>query len=91
MRPKHKPYEFRAKACLVVTEKTGLALMLTTHVGNPYDGHLLAESLQKAEGVTGVEIKRVLVDLGFRGHEVVEKQVLISRTKGLALPLRKAL
>ena len=87
----HKPYEFGSKACLVVTEKRGLALTLTTHVGNPYDGHLLAESLRKAEGMTGVEIKRVLVDLGFRGHEVGDKQVLISRTKGLGPPLRKAL
>jgi IS5 family transposase len=70
----HKPYEFGAKACLVVTEKKGLA-----------------ESLQKAEKVTGVEINRVVVDRGFRGHEVTEKQVLISRTKGLAPTLRKAL
>lgn len=87
----HKPYEFGAKACLVVTEKTGLALTLTTHVGNPYDGHLLEEALCKAEGVTGVEIKRVLVDLGFRGHEVKNKQVLVSRTKGLDPKLKKAL
>ena len=87
----HKPYEFGAKACLVVTEKTGLALTLTTHVGNPYDGHLLEEALCKAEEVTGVEIKRVLVDLGFRGHEVQNKQVLISRTKGLIPSLKKAL
>jgi IS5 family transposase len=87
----HKPYEFGAKACLVVTEKTGLALTLTTHVGSPYDGHLLEEALCKAEGVTGIEIKRVLVDLGFRGHEVTNKQVLISRTKGLIPSLKKAL
>ena len=87
----HKPYEFGAKACLVVTEKTGLALTLTTHVGNPYDGHLLKEALCKAENTTGVEIKRVLVDLGFRGHGIPQKQVLISRTKGLAPSLKKAL
>ena len=87
----HKPYEFGAKACLVVSEKKGLALTLTTHVGNPYDGHLLRGALSKAEGVTGVEIKRVLVDLGFRGHGITEKQVLISRTKGLAPSLKKAL
>lgn len=85
----HKPYEFGAKACLVVTEKIGLALTLTTHVGNPYDGHLLEEALCKAEGVTGIEIKRVLVDLGFRGHGVKSKQVLISRTKGLAPSLKR--
>lgn len=87
----HRPYEFGAKACLIVTEKRGLALTLTTHVGNPYDGHLLQETVCKAENMTGVEIKRVLVDLGFRGHEVKNKQVLISRTKGLASPLKKAL
>ena len=41
----HKPYEFGAKACLVVTEKSGLALSMTTHLGNPYDGHLLKDLL----------------------------------------------
>ena len=51
----------------------------------------LREALSKAEGTTGVEIKRVLVDLGFRGHEVTNKQVLISRTKGLIPSLKKAL
>lgn len=87
----HKPYEFGAKACLIVTEKRGLALSLTTHIGNPYDGHLLAEALQKAENISGVEIERVLVDLGFRGHGVMGKRVLISRTRGLAPALKNAL
>lgn len=45
----HKPYEFGSKACLVVTEQKGIALSMTTHLGNPYDGHLLAESKRKAE------------------------------------------
>jgi len=87
----HKPYEFGAKACLIVTEKSGLALSLTTHTGNPYDGHLLAGAVENAENMSGVEIGRILVDLGFRGHGVTEKQVLISRTRGLAPPLKKAL
>jgi IS5 family transposase len=87
----HKPYEFGAKACLVVTEKKGLALNLSTHIGNPYDGHLLKGALNKAEELTGVEIGRVLVDLGFRGHGITDKQVLISRTRGLQPALKKAL
>lgn len=45
----HKPYEFGSKACLVITEKKGLALSMTTHGGNPYDGHLLKEAKDNAE------------------------------------------
>lgn len=78
----HKPYEFGSKACLVVTEKKGIALSMTTHFGNPYDGHLLAESKRKAEVNAKVMIKRMLVDRGFRGHEVNNAEVLVSYTRG---------
>jgi len=87
----HKPYEFGAKACLVVTEKSGLALSMTTHRGNPYDGHLLAESKRDAEKNANVVIGRMLVDRGFRGHEVTDAQVLISYTRGLPRGLKRAL
>ncbi len=87
----HKPYEFGAKACLVVTEKSGLALSMTTHLGNPYDGHLLADSKRKAEKNTNITIERMLVDRGFRGHDVTDAQVLVSYTKGLPRGLKRAL
>ena len=67
----HKPYEFGAKPCLVVTEKSGLALSMTTHHGNPYDDHLLAESKRDTEKNANVVIDRMLVDRGFRGHEII--------------------
>jgi len=87
----HKPYEFGAKACLVVTEKSGLALSIKTHHGNPYDGHLLAESKRDAEKNANTTIDRMLVDRGFRGHEVTDAQVLISYTRGLPRGLKRSL
>lgn len=87
----HKPYEFGAKTSIVVTEKSGLALSLTTHLGNPYDGHLLAESKCNAEKNTNVGIERMLVDRGYRGHEVTDAQVLVSYTRGLPRGLKRAL
>jgi IS5 family transposase len=87
----HKPYEFGSKACLVVTEQKGIALSMTTHLGNPYDGHLLAESKRKAESNAKTTIKRILVDRGFRGHEVNDAEVLVSYTRGLPKGLKIAL
>jgi IS5 family transposase len=87
----HKPYEFGAKTSLVLTEQSGLALSMTTHLGNPYDGHLLAESKRKAEKNTNVRINCILVDRGYRGHEVTDAQVLVSYTKGLPRNLKRAL
>lgn len=87
----HKPYEFGSKACLVVSEKKGLALSMTTHSGNPYDGHLLVGAKERAEKNTKVSIGRMLVDRGFRGHGEEKATVLVSYTRGLSKGLKKAL
>ena len=87
----HKPYEFGSKACLVVTEQKEIALSMTTHLGNPYDGHLLAESKRRAEINAKATIRRILVDRGFRGHEVNDAEVLVSYTRGLSRGLKIAL
>ena len=68
-----------------------LLLQMTTHLGNPYDGHLLAESKRSAEKNANVQIDRMLVDRGFRGHEVTNAQVLVSYTRGLPRGLKQAL
>ena len=87
----HKPYEFGSKACVVVTEKAGLVLNLSTHRGNPYDGHLLLGAKKRAEENTQTVIARMLVDKGFRGHWVKDAQVLISGQRGLPGHLKRAL
>jgi len=87
----HKPYEFGSKASIVLTEQKGIVLSMITHPGNPYDGHLLAESKQRAETNSQTAIKRILVDRGFRGHDVTDAEVLVSYTKGLPKSLKRAL
>jgi transposase, IS5 family len=87
----HKPYEFGSKACLVISEKRGVALSMITYPGNPYDGHLLEEAKHRAEKNTQIIIERMLVDRGFRGHGVKGAEVLISYTKGLTKHLKRVL
>lgn len=87
----HKPYEFGSKTSLVVTEKKGLALTVTAHEGSPFDGHLLEEVLVKAEEMSGKRIQRVLVDKGYKGHGIQDRQVLMSGTQGLIPSLKRLL
>lgn len=84
----HKPYEFGSKANIILSEQKGIVLSMTTHLGNPYDGHLLAQSKRNAEINGRTAIKRILVDRGFRGHEVEDAEVLVSYTKGLSKHLK---
>lgn len=87
----HKPYEFGSKANIILTEQKGIVLSMTTHLGNPYDGHLLVQSKRNAEINGRTAIKRILVDRGFRGHEVEDAEVLVSYTKGLSKHLKRVL
>ena len=36
--------------------------------GNPYDGHTLGPVIADLEKLTGVEVRRIHVDKGYRGH-----------------------
>ena len=36
--------------------------------GNPYDGHTLGPVIADMEALTGVEVQRIHVDKGYRGH-----------------------
>ncbi len=47
--------------------------------GNPYDGHTLGPIVAEMEDLTGVEVRRIHVDKGYRGHSHPNKfQVWIS-------------
>ena len=39
--------------------------------GNPFDGHTLNETVLRSENVSGVKVKEVYVDRGYRGHDYV--------------------
>jgi len=80
-----------SKACLLITEKKGLTLSMTTYGGNSYNGHLLNEAKEKAEKNIRRTINKILADRGFRKHDVENAEVLISCTQRLRRHLKKAL
>ena len=83
----HQRYEFGNKAGLVTSAKKNWILGALGFKGNPYDGHTLKDELLQAERLTGVSIKQVACDLGYRGHGVSGKDILVvprDKRKGTA-------
>jgi transposase, IS5 family len=84
-----KPYEFGVKSALVVSHQHGLMLGARTLPGNPYDGHILSAALEQTTNLTqdlGCALKRVVVDLGFRGVDADNPDVqIIHRGKDKSL------
>jgi IS5 family transposase len=66
------PYEFGCKVSVAtpVTKPKGGQFVLHAKAlhGNPYDGHTLGPVVAEMEALTGVEVRRVHVDKGYRGH-----------------------
>jgi IS5 family transposase len=71
------PYEFGCKVSLTtpVTSPKGGQFVLHAKAlhGNPFDGHTLAPVVAETEKLTGVEVARIHVDKGFRGHNYPNK------------------
>ena len=68
----HAPYEFGVKVSLATTLNRSKGGQFALHAkalpGNPYDGPTLAEIIPDMEAMIGVELERILVDAGYRGH-----------------------
>jgi transposase, IS5 family len=68
----HMPYEFGVKVSVATTLKHAKGGQFALHAaalpGNPYDGHTLKEVIPDMEELIGNDIKRILVDAGYRGH-----------------------
>jgi transposase, IS5 family len=66
------PYEFGCKVSITtpVTAPKGGQFVLHAKAlhGNPFDGHTLGPVIADLEKLTGVEIRRIHVDKGYRGH-----------------------
>ena len=67
------PYEFGCKVSITtpVTKPKGGQFVLHAQAlhGNPYDGHTLGGAIAGTESLTGVEVRRIHVDKGYRGHD----------------------
>jgi IS5 family transposase len=66
------PYEFGCKVSVAtpVTRPKGGQFVLHAAAlhGNPFDGHTLGPVIADLEQFTGVEVRRIHVDKGYRGH-----------------------
>jgi IS5 family transposase len=71
------PYEFGCKVSIAtpVTSPKGGQFVLHAQAlhGNPFDGHTLDGAVADIEKNTGVEVTRVHVDKGYRGHNYKKK------------------
>jgi len=71
------PYEFGCKVSVAtpVTRPKGGQFVLHAGAlhGNPYDGHTLGPVVAAMEQLTGVEVHRIHVDKGYRGHSYENK------------------
>ena len=88
----HKKYEFGCKVALSITHPKGKAIITGCEAiaGNPFDGHTLKASIDLSEKISGVEVKKVFVDNGYKGHGVEGKEVFLSRQKrGLTPTIQK--
>ncbi len=71
------PYEFGCKVSIAtpVTKPKGGQFVLHAQAlhGNPYDGHTLGPVVAEMEKLTGVEVRRIHLDKGYRGHNYPNK------------------
>jgi IS5 family transposase len=65
-------YEFGCKVSVItpVTKPKGGQFVLHAKAlsGNPFDGHTLGPVIADLEKLTGIEVRRIHVDKGYRGH-----------------------
>ena len=71
------PYEFGCKVSITtpVTAPKGGQFVLHAKAlhGNPYDGHTLGPIIADLEKLTGVTVRRIHVDKGYRGHNYPDR------------------
>ena len=82
----HMPYEFGVKVSVATPlhrSKGGqFALHAASLPGNPYDGHTLKGVLPDMEALIGNDIKRILADAGYRGHNAPDTHKFRVFTQG---------
>ena len=88
----HKPFEFGNKVALGVSGRGNFILGVHSFHGNPYDGHTLAQTVEKIEATTDREVGDIFVDLGYRGNNYRKKgKVYTPYTKKELTPKLKAM
>ena len=82
----HRPYEFGVKVSVATTLKRSKGGQFALHAmalpDNPYDGHTLSHVIPDMESLIGRDIKRILADAGYRGHNAPETHKFRVFTQG---------
>lgn len=89
----HTPYEFGNKVSLTITAKNPWVIGAKSFFGKPYDGATLKPAITQTERLTGVTVREIFVDKGYRGkeHHPEGRHVLISGRRRLKPVLMKLL
>ena len=74
-------YEFGCKVSIATTLDEGFIVGMRSLLGNPYDGHTLAPTLEQVETLTDHRPDLAVVDRGYQGHGALKTRVLISGTR----------
>ena len=86
----HKKYEFGCKASFSSTNKSNFIVGAKAFHQRPYDGKTLLTAINQVKKLTGVIPKEAQVDQGYKGHNVTEMNVIISRQKrGVTKAIKK--
>ena len=82
----HMPYEFGVKVSLATTLHRSKGGQFAIHAmalpGNPYDGHTLKDVIPGMEELIGNEVKKILADAGYRGHNAPDTHKFRVYTQG---------
>lgn len=76
-----RKYEFGHKVSVAVSATTNWVVAALGLPGNPYDGHTLRATLDKAQQNINLPIKEVYVDRGYKEHGCDESIVTIDRER----------
>ena len=87
----HPKYEFGSKVSLAVLPRSHVVVGIKSYQGNPHDSKTLSESLWEAESNTGRSFTRLVVDKGYRGHNVKGKAVVMpERSRASSLSTKRS-
>ena len=73
----HQKYEFGAKTSLAVLPGSNVIVGVKSYADNPHDSKTLSETVSLAQTLTGRCFDRLVVDKGYRGHKIKDKEVIM--------------
>ena len=71
-------------------QKSWITSICALH-GNPFDGHTLEETVERAESMSGIRVKEIYVDRGYRGNDYTGEANVYSPPNGFKRITRELL